>query len=157
MIKKIIKVFRIKVISSYVYRMDNYVPFKTKEAFRFDLKIDRQSRKRTRYFIEENNVLIHQSYLYSKIFLMRLLNNNGPVIGNCFTHPKYRGQAIYPYVINHVAKNTLDLGYKNVFVIVDQSNNASIKGIEKAGFERYASLDTKRWFIFHVRPKIIYH
>ncbi|TXD81684.1 hypothetical protein ESY86_16805 [Subsaximicrobium wynnwilliamsii] len=156
MIKKIINNLKVRSIQSYVYRMETYVPYLEKEPFKFDLKIDRQSGRCTKYYIEKNDLLIHQSYIYNEVFLLRLIKKRGPVIGNCFTHPEFRGKSIYPYVINCIAKNSLNLGAKEVFVIVNQSNAGSIKGIEKAGFEKYVSIDTKRWLIFYIKPRVEY-
>jgi calcineurin-like phosphoesterase len=43
---------------------------------------------------------------------------------------------------------------KEVFMIVNQDNSSSTKGIEKAGFRKCASIQTKSWFCFYFDKNI---
>lgn len=62
----------------------------------------------------------------------KFLKNKDVEIGPCVTDFKHRGKGIYPAVIQSIVK---DKGYSNDFyMIVDENNIASIRGIEKAGF-----------------------
>ncbi len=146
--KGILRKLRIIDIDVLIYSMSAYVELKD---FKLEYVILNETRaNKKRFYIEENDYIIHESFLYPKVYLLRILNKKGPVIGDCFTHKKYRGQSIYPYVINQIAKNVLVTTNKEVFVIVNRVNLNSIKGIEKAGFSRFASVKARRWLWFYL-------
>ena len=76
-------------------------------------------------------------------------------IGDCTTDPAYRGKSIYPFVINRIATEIIREGiYPEVFIIVNRNNASSIRGIEKAGFEFYSSIETRRFLLFYFNTKI---
>ncbi len=53
-------------------------------------------------------------------------------IGPCFTIPEARGNGYYPMLLNEIIN---DLGNdKEYFMIVDDTNIASLRGVAKAGF-----------------------
>lgn len=56
-------------------------------------------------------------------------------IGPCFTYPQYRGNGIYPSVLRSIC-NSIGNDNTTFYMIVDETNIASIKGIEKAGFKK---------------------
>lgn len=102
-----------------------------------------------KYFIQDNGTFVHESYLFPKLHLLKLLDRKGPAIGQCVTSKQYRGKSIYPFVINKIARETLDSGHDEVFIVVNVDNIASIKGIEKAGFKKYAQISAvKRFGVF---------
>jgi RimJ/RimL family protein N-acetyltransferase len=135
--------------------MENYVDYINPE-FNHNIEKTRKSNKWS-YAIYENGITVHQSYLYDHIFLLNALNKTGPVIGDCFTNKLYRGQSIYPTVINRIAKEVLKDENQEVFMVVNRDNIISIKGIEKAGFVIFASLIGKRWLWFYLENKIKYY
>lgn len=69
----------------------------------------------------------------NKCPFLRFLPRNVVHIGPCMTPPEHRGNGYYPLLIKHIASL-----YRGVdcYMFVHESNIASIKGIEKAGFER---------------------
>jgi len=77
-----------------------------------------------------------------------------PVIGYSHTVPKYRGKSIYPAVLNYILH---DLRTRNIssnaYILVSPENKASIRGIEKAGFELVAHLKGLRIVGFHIINK----
>lgn len=154
--KKLFRKFNIKAIEVFVYKMD-YVKSLNVNDLSFKIDVQQINNDKKRYYIEDNGILVHDSFLYEKVYLLRLINKKGPVIGSCFTNIKYRGQSIYPYVINRIAVDELNSGKKEVFMIVDQDNISSIKGIEKAGFEKLVSIKTKRWLWFYFNKVIIWN
>ncbi len=93
----------------------------------------------TGYLAYEKGECIHRSWVRSGKQLVNLnwafklqIENNEHYIHYCETAVKARGKNIYPHVLDHIAKD-----YKNkgrVFLTVNKNNNASIKGVEKAGF-----------------------
>lgn len=152
--KRLLKKLKILHIDVLVYRMDVVVDYHQPE-FKYTIEKHRQ-RNKWRYYINEGNILIHQSYLYDSIFLLQSIHKKGPVIGDCFTDENYRGQSIYPVVINTIAKEALQNNEREVFMIVNRDNINSIKGIQKAGFVIFASIICKRWLWFYPKRNIKY-
>lgn len=101
------------------------------------------------YEISDNGTFVHRSFLYQRLRVLSLLGKVGPAIGNCVTSEAYRGQSIYPKMIAKIATETLAAGVKEVFIIVNTDNIASIRGIEKAGFDLFATVKTKRFLLFY--------
>lgn len=152
--EKIIKSFKVKYINVYIYRMDRITET---NVLSLNYQIDKtRIHKKWRYSIKELGSIIHVSYLYDSIFLLKLLNKKGPVIGDCFTKKQYRGQSIYPYVINSIALESIKKGGKEVFIVVNQDNLSSIKGIEKAGFNKFVTINATRWLWFYLKKRIKY-
>lgn len=152
--KKIFKKFRLINIDVYVYVMSNYVEYNVPNFKHVILK--EELNNKTRFYIENLSELVHESYLYSKVFLLKSIGKNGPIIGDCFTNKKHRGQSIYPYVINYIAKEVLENNKKEIFIVVNRDNSNSIIGIEKAGFNKFASIKAKRWLWFYFNRQIEY-
>ena len=153
--KKTLKRFKIVYIDVYIYQMFSYKEF-NKIKTNYKINKSEVSKGKTCYFIEESSKVIHKSYLFSKVFLLKSINKRGPVIGNCSTLKSHRGLSIYPYVINKIAKDVLENNNKPVYIIVDKNNLSSIRGIEKAGFSKLASIVAKRWLWFYRNKQITY-
>lgn len=152
--KKFIRKLQIIKIDVFIYKMKQYKSF---DIPNFAYTVEKKRLKsKSRYAIQVTGKMIHQSYLFDKVFLLKSINKNGPVIGDCYTHDQYRGQAIYPYVINRIAKEVIETECKEVFVIVNQDNFSSIKGIERAGFSKLASIKGTRWLWFYLNRHINY-
>lgn len=152
--KKLIKIFRVRHIDVLIYKIDHYIEF---NAPNFSYKIEKtRIKNKWCYTIKESNIFVHVSYLYDKVFLLKLLKKVGPVIGDCYTNKQYRGQSIYPQVINRIALETLNKAIEEVFIVVDHENISSIKGIEKAGFSKFAAIKGKRWLWFYLKKQVIY-
>ena len=100
--KKIIRRFRTLQIDVLIYKMDHFVDFNIPE-FKYTIEKIRTKNK-WRYFIKDSDILVHVSYLYDSVFLLKSLKKKGPVIGDCYTNKLYRGKSIYPFVINTIAK-----------------------------------------------------
>ena len=60
------------------------------------------------------------------------LLENQIYIAWCETAGFARGLGIYPYVLGRIVQ---DYSNKQIFIAVNKNNAASIRGIEKAGFE----------------------
>lgn len=152
--RKFSNLFKLKLIDVFVYRMQYPEPF-LYENFPYVVDKTKVSSNRTRYSISKEDLTIHESYLYQRIFLLRLLKISNPVIGNCYTDIRYRGHSIYPYVINHIANEVIKVAKRDVYIIVNSNNLNSIKGIEKAGFKKYAEIKAKRWLVWYQRKHIV--
>jgi RimJ/RimL family protein N-acetyltransferase len=150
-----LKYFKIVTIDVIVYRIakENILPFPDLD---FDIQTEILPKGSKKYFIKENEVLVHSSSLFNKLNILRLIQKKGPAIGDCFTNPDYRGKSIYPFVINFIAKELLEENrIKEVFIIVNRDNIKSIRGIEKAGFNKFYSIKATRWLYFYFNKNIV--
>ena len=151
--KKIFRRLKIVFIDVYIYKMDKHKPLII-NGTNYKIEKSEINKEKRRYYIRDGNKIIHESYVFSSVFLLRLIKKRGPVIGDCKTINAYRGKSIYPYVINKIAKDILTDSDKEVFVIVNKDNISSIKGIEKAHYTRMASIKAKRWLWFYLKKEI---
>lgn len=94
-------------------------------------------------YLQSEGKPIHTSYVIPKCFKFGFMNRDDYEIGPCFTDPEHRGRGIYPNVLRSICKNT---GNKDTvfYMIVDETNTASIRGIEKAGFVRCGSVKVNK-------------
>jgi len=61
------------------------------------------------------------------------MKKNDFEVGPCWTDEKYRGKGIYKYVIQ-LAVEKFSKDNASFYMIVDEKNISSIRGIEKSGF-----------------------
>ena len=61
-------------------------------------------------------------------------------IVNCFTADAYRGKGLYPYAVRLIAAQLLSRGFERVFMNIEPGNEASRRGILKAGLKSYAQV-----------------
>ena len=61
-------------------------------------------------------------------------------IVNCYTNEAYRGKGLYPYAIRLIAEQLLSRGIKRVFMNIAPDNEASRRGILKAGLISYGKV-----------------
>ncbi|MDI1316117.1 hypothetical protein [Flavobacterium sp.] len=148
MIKKIKKLFKIVTIDVLIYYKDkpSTISIDLNEFKIIKKEIDSN---KVKYYILVNEQEIHQSFLFKKVYLQKLIKKKGPTIGDCKTAEAFKGKSIYPYVINHIANSELKEGINEVFINVNPDNFASIRGIEKAGFKKYVHLKAKRFLFFY--------
>ena len=85
------------------------------------------------YVCYDKNKPVHYSYVTEKCMKFPFLKKDEIHIGPCYTAESHRGRGIYPAVLNEIIKNYKD---KTAILIIDDKNNSSIKGAEKAGFVR---------------------
>ena len=150
--RKALNLLKIKNIDILVYGM-SAMPFNKPQPINYTIETEAVDANKNRYFIINDNKLVHSSILFNKIHILKLLNKTGPAIGDCVTIPEYRGKSIYPFVIHHIACETLK-HKPEVFIIVNSNNINSIRGIEKAGFRLYAKIKTKRFLSFYYQTKV---
>lgn len=146
-IKKAFKIVNVEVFifasseDVYTFNSDTELPIQTKTI-----------NGKKSYWMFESDVVVHKSFLYTNVQIIKLINKSGLVIGSCYTNPNYRGRSIYPKVISHIAKQNRE--YKEVFLVVDTDNSASISGIEKAGYKKLAYIKAKKWLFLYFDKKI---
>jgi hypothetical protein len=157
MTNKYLKYLRIVTIDVIVYRIDKENIFSFPDLD-FTIQIEILPKGKKIYFIKEKEVLIHSSFLFDKLNILRLIQKKGPAIGDCYTNPDYRGNSIYPFVISYISNETLlENKIKEVFIIVNNNNRSSIRGVEKAGFEKVAKIKAKRWLLFYFKKEILWY
>jgi RimJ/RimL family protein N-acetyltransferase len=126
---------------------------KKMEELKSDFKIEFDS-KSTEYRIIDKGILVHRSKVFYGSRLLRNFHFNSPLItiGDCFTDDRYRGLGIYPSVLRRIANEFTDK--VQVFILVAPNNEASIHGIEKAGFQFMGRLTCFRFLIFYLNKSI---
>ncbi|NVK52999.1 MAG: hypothetical protein HWD85_08695, partial [Flavobacteriaceae bacterium] len=106
------------------------------------------------YRIENKGQLIHRSRIFFKSHFLTSFHFPQPfvVIGDCLTNPDYRGMGIYPKAIRYIASEYIQ--EKQVFILVSKDNFASIRGIEKAGFNFFVRLKGFRFLGLYFKKQI---
>ena len=84
------------------------------------------------YVTSPEGVIAHTSTVMPRCFKFRYLASGECEIGPCYTHKDFRGRGIYPKVLGHILG---DYEANKFYMTVHKTNNSSIRGIEKAGFE----------------------
>ena len=87
------------------------------------------------YICRKGGKLVHTSYVIPKCCKFPFLSNVDYEIGPCMTYPAFRGKGYYPMMLRYIS-STVGTEKTVFYMIVDEDNIASIKGIEKAGFQR---------------------
>lgn len=88
--------------------------------------------------------LVHTSYVLPSCPKFPFMNKNDYIIGPCYTYPAYRGQGMYPHVIRSICSSMKDEA-SVFYMCVDETNAASIRGIEKAGFTKCGTVRKSRF------------
>ncbi len=74
-----------------------------------------------------------------------LYNKNNYIIVSCYTYPAYLGQRLHPHVIRSICNSIKDEA-SVFYMCVNETNAASIRGIEKAGFTKCGTVRKSRFF-----------
>ena len=110
------------------------------------------------FVAEKDNRIVHYSWAITtkKFDIPEIgshfdLETESGYIYHCFTSTDARGYGIYPAVLRHICGIFKSEGLKEVYIYCMDKNITSIKGIEKAGFKRFASRGLTRilGFTFH--------
>lgn len=96
------------------------------------------------YVQGENGDLIHTSYVIPACIKFPFMSKDDYEIGPCYTYPAYRGKGIYPRVLHAICSRLKNIN-STFYMIVDESNEPSIKGIEKAGFAKYGVVQKSKF------------
>lgn len=94
-------------------------------------------------YVEKDGKVIHTSLVVSKCFKFPFMIKGDYEIGPCVTKAEYRGQGVYPSVLNHITSSYGDEG-TNFYMLVHETNLPSIRGVEKAGFERISTVEKSK-------------
>ncbi len=86
------------------------------------------------YLLDDVNVA-HTSYVVPKCAKFSFLNRGDYEIGPCVTSNMYRRNGCYSYILEYIT-TLRDYADCDFYMIVNATNEASIKGIEKARFTK---------------------
>ncbi len=95
------------------------------------------------YVIADGDVIAHQSWVMTDVLTPAAFgfDSNVPVIGECATGAAFRGRNLYPFTLRHIADDVWRRrGVPLLYLTVEPTNTASIRGIEKAGGRLLAHL-----------------
>lgn len=87
------------------------------------------------YCNDKENNLVHTSYVVHSRIKFPFIQKNGFEIGPCFTEEHFRGKGIYRNVLKKITSDKTFQGC-SFFMIVDDNNIPSKKGIVASGFEQ---------------------
>lgn len=155
-IKSVLNKLKIKHIDVFIYKLPQ-TPLKTinKDMATYSIKSEMGSERDIFLIKDAKDNLIHKSLVFKNVHLLKLVKASGHVVGGCITLEDYRGQGFYPFMLNTIGRRYIELGNPNLFVIVDKSNLNSIRGIEKAGFEKVNAVKTKRFGTYYFKTTIL--
>lgn len=103
------------------------------------------------YQLLKNGVVVCDSEVTNWMLSFPFMSRRGIYIGSCRTKLEERGRGYYPYLI---AKIKETLPNRDYYMFVDEGNHASIRGVEKAGFYRYATLRKTRLGLYLIKEKL---
>ena len=95
------------------------------------------------YVLSSGGEISHTSTVMPKCFKFRYLGEKDCEIGPCYTTENFRGKGIYPAVLRYILS---DYKADTFYMTVNENNASSIKGIEKAGFERCGKIKKSKLF-----------
>jgi hypothetical protein len=107
----------------------------------------RYNRNNECFIFLKDNKLVHYSWLdYKQMNITELkmkipLNKKEACIFDCFTSKESRGLNLYPSMLSEIKEYLYNKGFTKCFIYTDIKNKVSIKGIERAGFERLKLLN----------------
>ena len=112
------------------YESENDKEFR-KTLFRVYISILTRFRTKIYFAISDTNEVVHFSVVIPRNFKYPFLKKNEFCIGPCNTVENARGLGIYPYVLQKILSDNQGAVY---YMLIKKDNNASIRGVKKAGF-----------------------
>lgn len=107
-------------------------------------KIDRRlTAHRLAYAVFYSGEIIHENWVSFDTLLPSQFGFDSriPVVGYGFTSPQYRGKGVCPYALSYLLNDMIDRNIsRKAYTIVSPTNSASIRAVEKGGFELIAQL-----------------
>lgn len=91
------------------------------------------------YVRDEDGAIVHISYVIYRSFKFPFMKYGKDVqIGPCITDKRMRGKGYYPTVLNTICKSERA---DNYYILIQDINKPSIRGVEKAGFQKIGYLE----------------
>ena len=94
--------------------------------------------------VDEHGHVASYGFVLFESFYKQVLGEaaDTPMIGNCFTNPQQRGRGFYPRLLRAACRRLAEEGYRRIIITCEPDNQASVRGIEKAGFRRVRTLSS---------------
>lgn len=86
------------------------------------------------YYIHSNGEIVHYSHVIPKTPKFKFMKYGDYEIGPCWTHPEHRGIGLYPFTVMRIIEDHKK-DNSDIYIFAEEDNTASIRGIEKCGFE----------------------
>lgn len=106
-----------------------------------------------RLFDGSNGKIASKAQVMPKIVIFRFMKKGGVHIGPCFTNPLYRGRGFYPMLLKKIIADYRSRT-DDFYIFCNEGNNASIRGIEKVGFKRFANGKKNKFGIYVIKEYI---
>lgn len=95
--------------------------------------------------------LVHVAWIHYypgilKAHPLVVIKEDEAYIGRCDTHPEFRGQNIYPVVLQDIVGYAFSKNKHRCFISTPPTHLSSIRGIEKAGFSFVGRIRVFRLF-----------
>jgi hypothetical protein len=87
------------------------------------------------YQVLKNGEVVSVAQVCPKNLFFRFVPKNGWHIGPCSTIKSQRGNGFYPLLLQFIVQEHPERDY---YMIIDERNISSQKGVDKAGFEKFA-------------------
>ena len=97
------------------------------------------------YFLCHGSDIVHSSFVVPKCYKFPFLRSVDYEIGPCVTSSDYRRRGSYTYVLDYIT-SCYEFKDAEFYMIVNNTNKPSIKGIEKAGFEKCGTVRKTKFF-----------
>lgn len=104
------------------------------------------------YYLCNGIDVAHYSYLIPKCSKFPFMRKEDYEIGPCVTATDYRRKGCYHFILNHITSQA-EYQQSVFYMIVKKTNEPSIKGIEKSGFNRDGSVRKTRFLKRYVVEK----
>lgn len=144
----------------YVNDLENFVLYDTLQDSDFEIECKKLSPPTMRflhailwniatlgkvkvYVVYKDSVMVHRSLVVRGSEKFKFLKKTDIEIGPCWTHPEYRGLGLYPTVLSIIMQRELK-AEGVAYMIVRNSNQKSLRGIAKVGFQsagKYVQVD----------------
>lgn len=96
------------------------------------------------YLLRKNEEVIHASYVIPKCSKFPFMSELDLEIGPCNTIKSYRRKGCYLHVLQNIVKKELAEQEGTFYMLVNEENIASMRGIEKAGFKRVGKVKKEK-------------
>lgn len=84
------------------------------------------------YAIIHGNKCVHYSHVIGKGWRFPFMKDNDIEIGPCWTQPEFRSRGLFSSVLRNILS---DFQEHQIWIFAEETNVASIRGIERAGFK----------------------
>jgi RimJ/RimL family protein N-acetyltransferase len=131
--------------------------FSTKQLSGVNRIDERLTPHRSAYVVFCNGEIVHESWVRFDTTTPSQygFDSHVPVIES-FTARSYRGNSICPYVLSNIVRDLKTRQIANrIYALVQPTNSASIRGLEKAGFQLHAHLKGTRLLGLYIINKSI--